>query len=299
MPYPESAIAQGSARPISRRRWISTVMGTAVAAAGINALGIEPNRVSVTRHAIGEGRGPVLRVVQLSDLHLRDIGRHEARIAETVHALRPDLLVLTGDAIDRADSLTHLSTFLTLLPAVSARVSILGNWEHWGGVDLARLTAVYERAGWTLLRNASMTVPVGGAELLVTGLDDLVGGRPDVAAALAPAQPCPNHLLLAHCPMHRETFSASAAVSRGEATADPDALWPAPQLMLAGHTHGGQVALGGWAPMRPPGSGRYVAGWYRDAPTALYVSRGLGTSVVPVRFGAPPEIALFEWRLVV
>jgi predicted MPP superfamily phosphohydrolase len=241
----------------------------------------------------------VLRVVQLSDVHLREIGRHEARIAEIVHALRPELLVLTGDAIDRAGSLTHLATFLSLLPAAPARVSILGNWEHWGGVDLVRLAAVYERAGWTLLRNASTTVPVGDAELLVTGLDDLVGGKPDVSAALAPARPCPNHLLLAHCPLHRDAFAASALVSRDGTTADFDPALRTPQLMLAGHTHGGQVALGGWAPMRPPGSGRYVAGWYRDAATALYVSRGLGTSVVPVRFGAPPEIAVFDWRLVV
>jgi predicted MPP superfamily phosphohydrolase len=123
----------------------------------------------------------------------------------------------------------------------------------------------------------------------VTGLDDLIGGRPDVARALADAIPSANHVLLAHCPAHRETFLAELASLNARALA--------PAFMLSGHTHGGQLALGGWAPMRPPGSGRYVAGWYRDARTALYVSRGLGTSVVPARFGAPPEIAVFEWRL--
>lgn len=144
-------------------------------------------------------------------------------------------------------------------------------------------------------------VIVGAAAVLVTGLDDLIGGQPNVARALATAVPSANHLLLAHCPPQRDTFATEAAAS-ARRTPDAYMIAPAlgtPQLMLAGHTHGGQIALGGWAPVRPPGSGRYVAGWYRDAPTALYVSRGLGTSVVPVRFGAPPEIAVFDWRLTV
>lgn len=65
-------------------------------------------------------------------------------------------------------------------------------------------------------------------------------------------------------------------------------------LVLSGHMHGGQVRLLGWAPMRPPGSGDYVAGWYRGpgAPP-MYVCRGVGTSVLPVRIGARPEVAFF------
>lgn len=65
-------------------------------------------------------------------------------------------------------------------------------------------------------------------------------------------------------------------------------------LMLSGHTHGGQIAVGGWAPLVPPGSGRYVRGWFRgDGAPPLYVSRGIGTSVLPLRFGATPELAVF------
>ncbi len=60
--------------------------------------------------------------------------------------------------------------------------------------------------------------------------------------------------------------------------------------MLSGHTHGGQLSLFGFAPLRPNGSGRYVSGWYRDGAIALYVSRGLGVSILPVRIGVVPEI---------
>jgi predicted MPP superfamily phosphohydrolase len=65
--------------------------------------------------------------------------------------------------------------------------------------------------------------------------------------------------------------------------------------MLSGHTHGGQVAPFGRPLYRPRGSGRYVSGWYRDADRVpMYVSRGIGTSVVPIRLGAVPEIAVFD-----
>ncbi len=284
---------------MTRRRWLGVVTGGAAVAAGIDAVAVEPERVTITRHDVGSGAGPTLRVVQLSDLHLRTIDGHAERIAEAVHALRPALLVLTGDAIDRGAALPTLATFLAMLPTAPTRLAILGNWEHWAGLDVRRLGAQYERSGWQLLRNASRRLRVGDAELLVTGLDDLVGGRPDPVRALAGAAACPNHLLLAHCPPQRDLFGAGVRAGNIAARAAPDidpSLF-APQLMLAGHTHGGQIAVGGWAPMRPPGSGRYVAGWYRDAPTALYVSRGLGTSVVPMRFGAPPEVAVFDWRL--
>jgi hypothetical protein len=65
-------------------------------------------------------------------------------------------------------------------------------------------------------------------------------------------------------------------------------------LMLSGHTHGGQVQIFGCAPRVPRGSGRYREGWYEDAGPVMYVSRGVGTSVLPVRLGARPEVSFFE-----
>ncbi len=288
-------------RRITRRQWFAATLGAATVAAGIDAIGIEPQRVTVTQHEVGSGEGPTLRIVQLSDLHLRAIGRHAERIAASVHALRPDLLVLTGDAVDHVDYVPLLSTFLALLPDTTHRLAILGNWEHWARLDRQDLRRRYATHGWSLLENASTRVAHGGADLLITGLDDLIGGRPDLARAVANVAPSRNHLLLAHCPTQRDALvSSPSALTEGTTSADESVTQRVvPQLMLSGHTHGGQVAMGRWAPLRPPGSGRYVAGWYRDAPTALYVSRGLGTSVIPARFGAPPEIAVFDWRLAV
>ena len=126
-----------------------------------------------------------------------------------------------------------------------------------------------------------------GTGLRITGLDDLRSGRPDATAALAAAEPMPNHLVLAHCPAQRDQLH----------------LPPhhAADLVLSGHTHGGQVAPLGMPVVLPPGSGRYVAGWYGrqggDALPPLYVSRGVGTSLIPIRLGAVPEVAVFEWTL--
>ncbi|MCK5075659.1 MAG: hypothetical protein KAR38_04750 [Calditrichia bacterium] len=70
-----------------------------------------------------------------------------------------------------------------------------------------------------------------------------------------------------------------------------------PQLMLSGHTHGGQITFFGLAPILPRGSGKYVSGWYEKEKIKLYVSRGIGTSVIPFRFMSLPEIVCLDWAL--
>jgi predicted MPP superfamily phosphohydrolase len=112
-------------------------------------------------------------------------------------------------------------------------------------------------------------------------VDDSVAGRPDLAA-LPPSGERPATLLLSHCPELRDRLRGESG--RGIAA------------VISGHTHGGQVAVAGWAPILPAGSAGYVSGWYRDDGLPdLFVSRGLGTSVVPVRLGAPPELAIIDW----
>ena len=103
------------------------------------------------------------------------------------------------------------------------------------------------------------------------------------AAALDGAGPLPHHLVLAHCPISRDMLGLPEE-------------HPA-SLVLSGHTHGGQVAPFGLATILPRGCGRYVAGWYRDALPPMYVSRGIGTSLLPIRIGATPELVRLDWQL--
>ncbi len=266
---------------MTRRQFLAALAGGAFAVSGVDAFAIEPGRLTVTSHEFGSGDGPLLRLVQLTDLHLHGVGDHETEVAEAVRRLDPDLILCTGDMIEREEDLDLLHAFLELLDPRTPKLGIYGNWERWAEIEPDRLARVYREHGGRLLVNETSLGTHEGRTYAITGLDDLVRGSPDLEGATAGVDPGPNHLLLEHCPAFRD------AIPEGSGLA-----W-----MIAGHTHGGQVTLFGWAPFRPRGSGRYVEGWYRDAAPAMYVCRGIGTVGIPARFFAPPEVAAFDWSL--
>src|SRR5687767_5691950 len=126
---------------LTRRQWIAAASAGAVAIAAGDAFLIEPNVVTISRHRIGDptGTGPLARIVQITDLHLRAIGAHERRIAATVLALRPDVILITGDSVDDARHLGLLSEFLSMLETSAAKMASLGNWEHWAHIEISTL----------------------------------------------------------------------------------------------------------------------------------------------------------------
>ncbi|MBW3572222.1 MAG: metallophosphoesterase [Gemmatimonadetes bacterium] len=282
---------------MNRRRFVALAGGGAVAGLVGDAWLVEPRRVQFTHHAVNARTLPeqrAVRFVQLTDLHLQQVGRMHRGIAARVRRLAPDFIVLTGDSVDRADRLGELASFLALLDRATPKYAILGNWEHWGRVDLDELAAVYRDANCRLLVNDFAVHHGGGRSLRLTGLDDLLGGRPDPGKAFGGPQQVDAHVVLAHCPEHRDVLRRLAVPGQVEWRPPSPAPFQAAALMLSGHTHGGQVNLFGWAPMLPEGTGRYVRGWFRDpGAVPLYVSRGIGTSVLPVRLGARPEVAVF------
>lgn len=271
---------------VPRRRWLRRAALLAGLGGGTSALEGIRNRVRLaeTRHefAAAPRSGPqrTVRVAHVTDLHLAAIGPLEQRLLERLHASAVDLIAFTGDMIDDADNRHVLDTFLSECPHAPARVSIAGNWEYGSGLPLEEHRRIHERHGVNWLVNRSIVVATPAGRVRVTGLDDLRCGRPDAAAALRDAPPADAHLLLLHCPALCDVPAAGRA-----------------DLALAGHTHGGQVAPLGFAAVRPRGSGRYVAGWYRDATTPMYVSRGIGTSGLPLRVGAVAELPLIDWSI--
>ena len=251
---------------------------------------IEPNRFVVTRHQLNQqfaSKNISFKVVQISDLHLKQFNSRAQRIAEQVNKLKPNVVLFTGDSIDKVEQLDGFERFLSLLNKQTAKYAIMGNWEYWAGVDLKRLIKIYANHNCRSLINESILHNHSDRSILITGLDDLVG-KPDLIKSLQGFPPQPNHLLLAHSPAYRASFSSDELVKLRQYK---------PQYMLSGHTHGGQISLFGFTPIRPNGSGRYISGWYRDGAPWLYVSRGLGVSVLPVRIGVVPEISYFEWFL--
>lgn len=245
------------------------------------AVWVEPYWINVSIHDMrpgGDGDG--IRVVQLSDLHLQDFGRRERDVVSRVNALKPDLVVLSGDVIDSKDRLPQLRSFLAALGDMPM-VAVLGNWEHWADVDLHALRQEYRHHGIRLLVNEVASYRVRQRTLHIAGMDDFTAGHPDSGLLSAPVEGN-TAVLVQHSPGYFEDLPTNIRSKRFD-------------LCLAGHTHGGQVTFFGWPIWKPPGSGPFASGHYETTACQLYVSKGLGTSLLPVRFGSRPEIAVFDF----
>jgi predicted MPP superfamily phosphohydrolase len=216
------------------------------------------------------GLAQPLTVVQISDVHIRRPGGPLRVIAEALSSLEVDLVLLTGDLIAREWQWPALHDFLAKLPiARLGRFAIMGNWEYWAGVDPDRWERTLAQHGITLLRNGWRTI--GPIEL--AGIDDYMGGTPDFTATLSPGDA--PRVVMSHCPILFDELVGSA------------------DLVLSGHTHGGQARLPGLGALAVPrGSGRRLRGLHHSEDTWLHVSAGLGWSMVPLRWRCPPEIAI-------
>lgn len=241
---------------------------------------VEPRWIEVTHWHRDVGlSGKTIKLAQLSDLHISKIGTTERKTLEHIKGLQPQIILLSGDVIDRHDSLPALKSFLAQLPP-AIKFAILGNWEHWSGVDLDALATLYAENDVTLLVNKCISLSKQGIRLSIAGLDDYTAGQPDVDRALG------------SCSREDPIIIAEHSPGLFDEPLPPD--MPKPAFSLAGHTHGGQLAIGNKAIFTPSGSGRFVAGWYTTPWGELYVSKGIGTSILPLRIGARPEISVFE-----
>jgi predicted MPP superfamily phosphohydrolase len=223
-----------------------------------------------------------IRIVQVSDLHIKSINSTIKKLAEKINQLNPTIITITGDAIDEANNLTILNEFLILINVNISKVAILGNWEYWSEVDLGKLKNVYQKHNCTLLVNESKQFQLGNKTLSIVGIDDFVGGYASYKLATDNFVKSDYNIVLNHCPQYSEQI-----VERCQ----KDDI----SFILSGHTHGGQVRLFNFIPFLPQGSGKYVKGWYKNLNPPMYVSKGIGTSILPIRFGSRAEIAVFHF----
>ncbi len=241
----------------------------ALAALTVDGFWIEPNAIQVTHWEI---RGPVaapLKIAQLTDLHTRGLGGRERRMLAILKAERPDLIVVTGDSLVGHGNYDEVHQVLERLRAPLGVWVVRGNWENWYPVRNER--EFYRSAGVHLLLNSGALVR---RDVWLGGVDDPSSGHASLATALAGAPPGVFTILLFHSPAYFDRIAGRV------------------NLALAGHTHGGQVRLP-FIPVfwLPRGCGRFLAGWYEENGSRMYVNRGLGMSHIPVRFLCPPEIA--------
>ena len=225
-----------------------------------------------------------LKVVQLSDLHLRCIGPGLKKAIAKVNAMKPELIVITGDSINGNKYLPLLDTLLKLFDRDIKKVAILGNWEYSERVNISELRAVYAQNNCDLLINENKQYAFDGKTICITGVDDFTHGKADFTTAVNGLKESDYHIVLTHCPEHRD-------VIKQEMSEDMKI-----DFVLSGHTHGGQINMFGWVPFRPLGSGKYLKEWYTSSFPILYVSKGIGTSIFPIRFRANAEIAVFNLK---
>ncbi|HXG68969.1 MAG TPA: metallophosphoesterase [Blastocatellia bacterium] len=291
-----SGSAEGAtlqALDLSRRRFLRMAL-TAVASMpfAASAYGAVAARFSKTIERVVvpvPGLPPQLdglTIVQMSDIH-SGLFMTEARMSQYVrlaNSLKPDLIALTGDFVSTKRE--QVPPFINAISALKAKYGVfgcLGNHDEYAlGEKL--LAQGFARAGFQLLRNKNRLIDVNGAKLNVIGVDyiGISSSGERLKAALAGVNLDGTTILLCHTP-----YPFEQAAKMGI------------HLMLAGHTHGGQISLTLGDMILTPArlATAYLAGLFRIGDTHLYVNRGLGTSGPPIRINAPPEITHITLRV--
>lgn len=302
---------------LTRRQVVKGLVTVPVATVAAGGYAVaEPFRLAVTRYRLtpkGWPKGLNLRIAALADIHACEPWMSAARIRDIVaytNSLAPDVTLLLGDYVvgtrigrySRPVAIADWSQALGALRAPLGVHAILGNHDWWDDHEAQRRRAgpvragvALERAGITVHENTALRVMHRGRPLWLAGLGDQWAfwprqhgrdrravrfgyqGVDDLATTLRQVTDEAPLILMVH---------------------EPDVFPQVPDrvaLTLAGHTHGGQVQLFGYAPIVPSMYGRrYLYGHIVEQERNLIVSGGLGCSGVPVRFGRPPEIVIVE-----
>ena len=270
-------IARGAVLPAAGRQPIAPAPGGTLADTP-GAPGNQAGAFRVVRHELPvAGLRAELRLLHITDVHVRGLGPWlDGLCAFLAEAPAADLVLLTGDLVTHGWSAEAWARFAAACPRGSlGTFAIRGNWEHWCGAGGPEWSERLAAAGIRLLHNER----ADAAGLQLIGLDDALAGTADWSL-LERADGAAPTVVLSHCP---DTF--------------PRIARPQIPLVLSGHSHGGQVRLPALGALwLPKGTGRWVAGWYREGSSQLYVSPGLGWSIAPLRAGCPPQIDLITLR---
>ncbi len=216
------------------------------------------------------------KIIHLSDTHHSPFTNleHIARAVAVANRLKPDMFVLTGDYVSHERKyIEPVAKVLGKLKAEFGTYACLGNHDHW--TDAEMVTKHFRAAGINVLINEGFRFEARDASFWLAGVDDYMVGKTDLAAALRGSFPDEMKLLLAHNPV----------IFRQAARAGVD-------LTLSGHTHGGQIRIRDSRHRLV--RRRRTAGLHRRKDSQIYITRGIGTVVLPVRYQCPPEISLLE-----
>ncbi|MCT4642020.1 MAG: metallophosphoesterase [Bacteriovoracaceae bacterium] len=211
-----------------------------------------------------------VKIAQISDLHIKSFGNIEKKVLAALEKIKPDLIVITGDLASNDNDYIEHEKFISRLNAKKGIYFVPGNWEYWSPIN--KLDTLLKKYSINVITNKTIKID---DNLTLIGLDD-IEGSPDIGITDKLSS---NNLNIAlfHSPSYWDNIPHKV------------------QLSLAGHSHGGQVRipfLG--AIWTPNGTGHYTHGFYKNENKELYVNRGIGNSILPIRFNCRPEISVFN-----
>lgn len=266
-------------------RWILTILFITFILLVIYATLIEPSNIVIEENKIYLKNLPKsfngFRIVHISDLHLNSYGSREKEIINKIRKMRPDIIVVTGDLIDEKQYLNAGLEFMEKLASISPTYFVFGNWDHLSGVSIPLYEKYLAERKVIVLSNRHIMLSKNNEYIYLIGVDDPHTFHDDLNKAMENISE--NHvvkILLAHSP---EIIDKAV-----EKNID---------LVLVGHTHGGQIRLpiiGSLYVPLPPKYRKYDQGLFKVNNTLMFVNRGIGTSLIPVRFLCPPEIVIIE-----
>jgi predicted MPP superfamily phosphohydrolase len=229
---------------------------------------VEPQWVRVRTLNLAKAK-PTHRLVQISDIHHKGDRVYFEHIVKTVNSLSPDVVCFTGDLIEESQ---FLSEALQILQGIKSPVyGVPGNHDYWSEVSFEPIAKSLEKTGGGWLLDQQIVTEDG--KLCITGATCLSKKAP----VLLP-KPGLRNIFLMHYPLWIEQLISTKF-----------------DLILAGHSHGGQVRIPFFGAVQVPfGVGKYDLGKFQTPAGILYVNSGLGWFPVPIRFNCRPEITVFE-----
>ncbi len=274
---------------ITRRNFAKIGLGSGIIASFSNAFLIEPNTLTVTRRDIFlDDLDPELdgfTIAHLTDFHYKSTSDHKllSKVTAALAAEATDLIALTGDFIDHDTSnfpalLEHLKQW----KAKHGVFACLGNHDGWSG-DRDYFVHGFDSIGIQTLINSNYTLECNAIRpLFIAGTDYVWLGQPDAAKALSGIPTDATIIALVHEPDYFDTMRRERKID----------------LQLSGHTHGGQcrVPFIGYAPAKVDFGRNYIYDLHERDASQIFVSRGIGTTGIRVRFACPPELARITLR---
>ena len=218
-----------------------------------------------------------IKIVHISDLHLKRDKKIYQELIETINNIDPDLLLITGDSISNNKKLPLLNKVLSKLNNPIKKYAILGNHEYFGRLNINDLENTYKKNDVKLLINSGETFTIKETKINLWGMDDYLPSIKNFNYMNDAI-----NIIMVHCPVYFDEITKK---------------YPDKEIIvLCGHTHGGQITFFDKPIILPDGCGDYLKGKYIKDKLCLYVSKGIGTTGPDIRINANPDIIFIELK---